>query len=154
MWEDAPAPAWLLRGLVVLGLARAVLWLCGARVVQLGLIQLLVSPLPLVFDRPGFFSTFSLEVRKGEQTLTLPITKARFAQIRGPMVRRAVLTHTLSFGAGLPEPLRDVVAQHFLCDPATLLRELGAPTPPEVASFVTVTPHTNEGGVLRVECSP
>ncbi|MCK6519445.1 hypothetical protein L6R46_30815, partial [Myxococcota bacterium] len=76
MWEDAPAPAWLLRGLVVLGLARAVLWLCGARVVQLGLIQLLVSPLPLVFDRPGFFSTFSLEVRKGEQTLTLPITKA------------------------------------------------------------------------------
>ncbi|MCK6519681.1 hypothetical protein L6R46_32055, partial [Myxococcota bacterium] len=79
---------------------------------------------------------------------------ARFAQIRGPMVRRAVLTHTLSFGAGLPEPLRDVVAQHFLCDPATLLRELGAPTPPEVASFVTVTPHTNEGGVLRVECSP
>ena len=144
----------MLRGLVVLGLSRAVLWLCGARVVQLGLIQLLVSPLPLVFDRAGFFSTFSLEVRQGEQTLTLPITKARFAQIRGPMVRRAVLTHTLSFGAGLPDPLRDVIAQHYLCDPATLLRELGAPTPADVASFITVTPHTHEGGVLRVECRP
>jgi hypothetical protein len=123
-------------------------------VVQLGLIQFLLSPLPLVFDRPGFFSTFSLEVREGERTVTLPITKARFAQIQGPMVRRAVLTHTLSFGAGLPEPLRDVVAQHFLCDPATLLRELGAPSSPEVASFITVTPHTQEGGVLRVECHP
>lgn len=154
MWEDDPAPAWLLRGFVGLGLARAILWLVGARVAQLGLIQLLVSPLPLVFDRPGFFSTFTLEVQRGEQTLRLPITKARFAQIRGPMVRRAVLTHTLAFGAGLPEPLRDRVAQHFLCDPGTLLHELGAPSPADSASFITATPHTNEGGVLRVRCSP
>ncbi|MCK6525369.1 hypothetical protein L6R49_28520 [Myxococcota bacterium] len=154
MWEDKPPPAWLLRGLVALGLARAVLWLCGGRVVQAGLIQLLVSPLPLVFDRPGFFSTFTLEVHQGEETHRLPMTKARFAQIRGPMVRRAVLTHTLAYGAGLPEPLRDRVAQHFLCDPGTLLRELGAPSPPDSASFITITPHTNEGGVLNVRCSP
>lgn len=113
--------------LVGVGLSRPALWLLGLRAEQAALIQVLASPLPLVFDREGFFAAHTVGVEgpggRWERLLDGPTVR----EVRGPLNRRALVTHTLSYGLDLPPALRDPVMVWLLCAPGVLVRELGGP---------------------------
>lgn len=146
------AHRWLVRGLVLLGLSRGLIWLGGGHIVQMGLVQFLVSPLPMVFDRPGFFSDMAVEVQTAEGTWRRPIDAEAVARLRGPLDRRSTLSQTLTQGTAFPPELRDPIAQFLLCDPGLLVRELDGPGPAIHAAFYTRAPMTGESFALRVDC--
>lgn len=110
---------------MLLGLSRGVLWLLGLQPAQFLLIQLVASPLPLVFDSPYYYADYELQLAHGDARATLPLTAARVRGLEGPLARRSVLTHSMAWGAQLPVEARHALFGAMFCDPARMLVELG-----------------------------
>ena len=147
-----PTQRWLVRGLVLLGLSRGLVWLGGGRIAQMGLVQFLVSPLPMVFDRPGFFAEISVEVETPEGVWRRSLDAEAFARLRGPLDRRSVLTQTLTQGLAFPPELRDPITGFLLCEPGVLIRDLDGPVDVTAATFFTRAPRGGESFALRAVC--
>jgi len=121
--------------LLALGLCQM-----AATVVDLPLLKALAaasgaSPAPQVFSRYGglepFSMRFALQYATHEgQHHTLPITSARYSQLRGPYNRRNTYGAAIAAAPALnanpqTQPMLHAVLRYGLCGDAPLLRELG-----------------------------
>ncbi|MCB9760033.1 MAG: hypothetical protein H6739_09390 [Alphaproteobacteria bacterium] len=148
--------AWLCRLLVALGLSRGLLMLVGLKPVQFALIQLVCSPLPLVFDSPYYFARYSLALETDAGPATLPLDGRVTAQLAGPLGRTEVLTHAMAWSDLMPDELRGAILGHLFCTPGDFLRELGGPAGVRRVTVVIDYPGPGAPFVHRnaVDCAP
>ncbi|MCB9745832.1 MAG: hypothetical protein H6741_06405 [Alphaproteobacteria bacterium] len=117
---------WLCRALVALGLSRGLLMLGGLELAQFGLIQLVASPLPLVFDRPLYFARFAVLLRHpdGHEEI-VALDREAVGRLQGPMGRTQMLTHAMAWSRVMPPELRARMHCYLLARPGRFMRELG-----------------------------
>lgn len=142
---------WLVRALVFVGLSRSLIWLAGGKIVQAGLVQFLISPLPMVFDKVGFFSEVTVVVDSEQGRWEQVLDQQAVRRVRGPFNRRSMLTHTLTQGSSFPPELRDPIVGFLLCEPGVLIQALGGPRA-QHAAFEMRAYRTDERDRLEQDC--
>ena len=146
-------------GLLVLGLLQMTGDALGLLPLKALALATAASPAPRVFSTIKGFEPYSTRFaivwtdREGGAH-TLPMTPELYARLKGPYNRRNAYGAAMAGGPVLAmdarlRPMFEAVARYGLCDPGSVLRELGV-DPATVAKPVRVRYEPRSGGGLEL----
>lgn len=135
-------------GLILLGLLQMAGDLSGLKILKVFAAGLQASPAPNVFTTVQGLETFSsrffIDWENPSGSHHLELTPSIYKRLQGPYNRRNVYGAIFSYGALIPEALRNPILEYALCGERPILKELGIDTREIKHVQIRMVPRVNQ----------